>query len=338
MSEGEPSRRLLIVRLSALGDIIHTIPAVAALRAALPPADRIGWVVEAPYRELVEIVAPVDDVFTVATKRWRRAPFSGSTRADVARSWRELRGFGRGAASVDFQGLIKSAILPWVAGSSPRYGFASGVIREKPAAWFLERTVDLDPSQHVIEWNLALARAVAPKLARPEVDFRVFAADPDEKLGSFAGSVVLLPGAGKPNKQWPVERFRELARELRQRQGVTCVAAWGPGERQLAEAVADGGVAQLAPPTSLRELAYLLANARLVVGGDTGPLHLADALAVPVVGLFGPTNPRRNGPYAQLHSVVESFSSARTMEAVEVADVLHLAEQRLGQAERGAAR
>ncbi|HVE70949.1 MAG TPA: glycosyltransferase family 9 protein [Thermoanaerobaculia bacterium] len=127
-------------------------------------------------------------------------------------------------------------------------------------------------------------------------------------------AIVLLPGAGKANKLWPVERFRELAKRI----GPRALAVWGPGERELAEAIGT----RIAPPTNLRELAGLLQSAEVVIGADTGPLHLAAALGTKVVGLYGPTDPRRNGPYGQLDRVVGCFTTTKSMESISVNEVM----------------
>ena len=295
---------LLVIRLSAFGDVIHTIPAVVALRDALPETE-IAWAVEPAYAELVEIVARVRPI-RAELKQW------SVSRILAAR--RDVRGFG---TAIDFQGLIKSSLIAHASGASDRYGFARDVIREKPAAWFVNRPVAIDRSSHVVEWNLDLARAFAPSITRvPEVDFAPFAADPSGKLAGFDDRIVLLPGAGKPAKQWPVERFAELARRI----GSDALVAWGPGEEQLARAIG----AEVAPATNFRELAYMLGRARLVIGADTGPLHLAAALGTPVIALYGPTNPARNGPYGQLDRVVETFSTTKAMQSISVDDVMRL--------------
>ncbi|HYO76996.1 MAG TPA: glycosyltransferase family 9 protein, partial [Thermoanaerobaculia bacterium] len=133
-------------------------------------------------------------------------------------------------------------------------------------------------------------------------------------LDAFTNKIVFLPGAGKANKLWPVERFRELARRI----GSEVLAVWGPGERELAEEI---GV-PLAPPTNLRELAFILQQARVVIGGDTGPLHLAAALGAKVIGLYGPTDPRRNGPYGQLDNCVDRFRTTKLMHSITVEEVM----------------
>lgn len=311
-------KRLLVLRLSALGDVIHTIPAVTMLRDALPDT-RISWVVEAPYRELVELVAGVEAI-PVRLKKWSRAPMQ--SRSDMRAAMQAMRG---AAVAIDFQGLIKSAAIAALSRAKTRYGFDVDAIREKAAILFINERVQVDTTQHVIDQNLELARAVAGPALLP-----VRSSTTDTSAGPAwsafpqpvpgAAPVVFLPGAGKPNKQWPVERFRELTKRYPDH-----VIAWGPAEKELAEAI--GG--KLAPATNIRELAYLLAQAKVVVAGDTGPLHLAAALGTNVVGLYGPTNPRRNGPYGQLHRVVNHFQSSKSMESITVSEVVHRIDEAL---------
>ncbi len=293
-------KRVLVLRLSALGDVIHTIPAVAALREEA----RVQWVVEAPYRELVEIVAGVEAI-PVRMKQWVRSP------SLIAEAKRAMRG---AETSIDFQGLVKSAMLGWIAGAKERIGFDRNAIREKPALLFTNRKVHVDTTKHVIEQNLELFRSAVAELplsaslpkavadATALLKWDIYA-PPAEKTED----VVILPGAGKPNKLWPVDRWREVAKNT------NALIAWGPNERELAERI--GG--RLAPPTNLRELASLLRSATLVIGGDTGPLHLAAAMNTRVVGLYGPTNAWRNGPYGQLdHCIQEKSMDEISVEAV----------------------
>jgi lipopolysaccharide heptosyltransferase I len=292
--------KLLAIRLTAFGDVIHTVPAVVALRDL---GHEIVWVVERPYRDLVAVVARVDTI-SVSMKEWGHAFVSKRGEMFAARA--AMRGFD---AAIDFQGLIKSASLAWVSRAKLRYGFGRSAIREGPAGVFLNRRVDVDRAAHVVDQNLELARAVDSHVGgAPRVDFSHYPDDPSGKLRDLAGRVVLLPGAGKPEKQW--SRFPELARVI----GKDALVAWGPGERDLAESIG----ADVAPQTSLRELAWLLGHARLVIGGDTGPLHLAAALGTRVVGIYGPTNPLRNGPYGQLENVVESWSTSKSMDTINV--------------------
>jgi heptosyltransferase-1 len=303
MTDAAP-QRLLVIRLSAFGDVIHTIPAVAALREALPQTE-IAWAVEPAYAELVEIVARVKAI-RVSLKRW--------SFARIAAAWWDVRGF---STAIDFQGLIKSALIACVSGAGERYGFARDIIREKPAALFVNRPATIDRSKHVVEWNMDLARTFVPAITRlPDVDFTPFAQDASGQLARFTNRVVLLPGAGKPGKQWPVERFAELAKRI----GSDALVVWGPGEETLARSIG----AAVAPPTNFRELAFVLRHAKLVIGADTGPLHLAAALGTPLVGLYGPTDPARNGPFGQLDRVVSTFGRGKSMHDIAVDDVMRL--------------
>lgn len=290
--------RLLVLRLSALGDVIHTIPPVVSLKHAYD----IHWVVEAPYRELVEIVAGVHAI-PVRMKK------------DVRHAVRSVRTFEN---SIDFQGLIKSAALGWLSGAKTRHGFDRNAIREKAALLFINRKVAVDTSRHVIDQNLQLARGLATAgNATPNWN------DYPIAVPGYENAIVLLPGAGKPNKLWPIDRFRELAKHI----GPKALAVWGPGERELAEAIG----ARVAPPTNLRELAWILQKAELVIGADTGPLHLADALGTKVIALFGPTNPRRNGPYHQLQHCIDRFPTTKWMESIPVVEVMTMLEKVLAE-------
>ena len=284
--------RLLVIRLSALGDVVHTIPAVVALRERFD----VAWAVEAPYRELVETVAGVRAI-PVALKRW--------SLRNIREARRAVSGFD---VAIDFQGLVKSALLARASGAKHRIGFAAEFVRERPAAWLMNHCRHINPNRHVVEWNMQLA--VVEQV--PDVDFQKFTANGQQRT---ANDIIILPGAGRREKQWPY--FAELAKRI------DALAAWGPGEENLARATG----ARMAPPTNLRELARLLRNAQLVIGGDTGPLHLAAALGTPVIGLYGPTNPARNGPYGQLGNVVESYSTTRSMRSVGVDEVMRKIDQ-----------
>ncbi|MEO6487307.1 MAG: glycosyltransferase family 9 protein [Thermoanaerobaculia bacterium] len=297
--------RLLSVRLSALGDVIHAIPAVIGLTAA----GEVSWIVEAAYAEMVQIVAGVTPI-PVRLKRW-------SVR-EIVGAWRGVRSFD---VAVDFQGNIKSAAVTQASGAPARYGFDRDAVREGPAAWFYTKRVAIDRTRHVVDWNRDLAAAVTGYRLPATGNWSDYPADPEHKLDALRNRIVLLPGAGRPEKHWPLERFRELVGRHSD-----AVVAWGPGERDLAAGI--GGT--LAPPTNLRELAFLLRHARVVVGGDTGPLHLAAALGTKVIGLYGPTDPRRNGPYGQIDSTIDHYRSSRSMHTIEAGQVMRKIDEVMG--------
>ena len=311
--------RILVVRLSAMGDIIHAMPAVAALRAALPSV-AIGWLVEerwagllcAAYSARSGMPSPqrplADNIHTVDTKRWRNALLSGETRRGFLASISELKR-QRYDVAVDFQGLLRSSILMRLSGTRVRYGFARP--RESAASWFYTSAIAAQGT-HVIEQNLSLAQAVANtrlKLAPAEfprdeeAERKIESELAKRHIGKFA---ILNPGAGWGAKQWPTDRYGEVAKQLSE-SGVTPLINYGPGEENLAAAVegASGGSAQRIS-LSLGELIALTRRAALFIGGDTGPMHLAAALRVPIVAIFGPTDPVRNGPFGTSNIVLRS--------------------------------
>ena len=315
--------RLLIVRLSAMGDVIHTLPAAQALRDAFPEA-MIGWLIEERWAEL--LCAPraprrgprstqrplVDWVHTVNLKGWRRSLFEIPTLEKIARVWNDVRA-ARYQVAVDLQGAIRSAVLARWSGAPVVYGAAES--RESPASLWYTRQVGAR-GNHVIEQNLSVAEAVIQrKFSVPCVNFPVDLAGEAvcrEMLRGIRDYAILNPGAGWGAKRWPTARYGEVARQL-DREGIYCFVNCGPGEEQLGEEVsgASGGVAK-ALTLTITELIALMRGARLFVGGDTGPLHLAAALRVPVVAIFGPTDPARNGPYGTRSVVLRSPTSPTT--------------------------
>jgi lipopolysaccharide heptosyltransferase I len=320
---------LLVVRLGALGDIVHTVPAVAAITRALPGA-RIDWLVERKH-------LPVLDLFELDVRPIAIA--GGSVRAFLD-AMRGLRANGYDVA-MDFQGLLKSAILARSSGARRVVGFSRDALREPIAGRFYTEHVTPGPARHVIAKNLALVRAVGVESDQIRVPLKRSSEErSNERLA------VLNPGAGWPNKQWPPDRFGAVAAGLRTSRNLRSVVTWGPGEEPLARAVVDSsrGAAELAPATTLPHLMTLLASAALVVSGDTGPIHLAAAAGTPIVGLFGPTDPARNGPWSVSDLTVSRFSecvchhkrrchrATRCLDDITVEEVLAAAEARLDRA------
>jgi heptosyltransferase I len=314
--------RLLIVRLGAMGDIIHTLPAAAALRAAFPAAT-LGWVVEQRWAELLGTSSAlrlgprspgrplVDHLHTVNTKGWRTSMTSAETWKQIAAAAREVRDQGYEVA-IDFQGAIRSALIAKLSRANTIYGFERP--RETLARTVYDRRVSARGA-HVIEQNLSLAEEVAGRALAPAG--AVFPSDEvsarewerrlqDQRIGKFA---LLNPGAGWGAKQWPAERYGQVARAL-ETDGFTPIVNSGPGEEDLARAVRQASNdAAVVVTCSIIQLIALTRRASLFIGGDTGPLHLAAALAVPVVGIFGPTDPARNGPFGTRSIVLRSPSS-----------------------------
>ncbi len=320
------SPSILVLRLSAFGDVLHTMPAVASLRASLPPETRLGWVVEKPLAELVRLVAPVDEVFVASTRSWRRAPLSAASRGEVTSLRRGLREFAGEQTAIDFQGLVKSSVVGVMAGASVRYGFDRSAVREPLSLLMTNRKIRVERG-HVVDMNLQLAAAAGAVEPPPALDFSRFEDDPSGRIARCVNSrtVVLNPGAGHRAKRWSVEKFARLAERIAAELQLEPLVIWGPGEESDSESIVSRSSATLAPPTTLRELAFLLRRCRLMVSGDTGPLHLAAALGTGVVGLYGPTDPSRNGPYGQLDRCVSTWETTRSLEAISVDDVIRMA-------------
>jgi heptosyltransferase-1 len=351
--ERAPANRLLIVRLSAMGDVLHALPAVGALRQAFPAA-KIGWVIEERWAEL--LCAPgtarcgerseqrpvADCVHTVRLKEWRRSLFSRQTARQISHAWNEVRAAGYDVA-VDIQGSIRSAVLARWSKAPEIFGPIEPW--EKPAAWFYTHKV-ITREQHVVEQAHSLAEAIVggpldeatPELPRdPRSENSVNSKLEQLRLVNFA---LLNPGAGWGAKQWPAERYGAVARELA-KAGLPSVVNYGPGEEGLADIVMrESGGAARPMQSTISELMALLRRAKLFIGGDTGPMHLAAALKVPVVALFGPTDPARNGPYGTARVVLRDSVSVTShrrsagpdpgLLRIQVEDVLQAAEKLLG--------
>ena len=297
--------RILIVKLGSIGDIVHTLPSLAAIRRALPRAE-ISWVVERRSAEILRDNPFLNRLIEVDTKALRRWPVSGETLLAPRQQLRRLRASTFDIA-LDFQGLLKSAAIARLSGAPRRYGFAREHLREPASRFLLTDTVRVPSRTHIIRKNLALA-AGALRLQVSEVAgdfaFPVGISRRDEleagEIISRVGErfVLLNPGGGWPTKLWSAERFGALADALWTHHGLPSVVTYGPGERALAETVtkasrATGAAAACSP--SLKGFYALARRAALYVGGDTGPTHLAVAAGTPVVGLFGPTEWWRNG-------------------------------------------
>ncbi|HXJ05951.1 MAG TPA: glycosyltransferase family 9 protein [Candidatus Acidoferrum sp.] len=283
--------RFLVVRLSSLGDIVHTFPAVSALRETFPSAE-IAWLTHPRWKLLVECSGLASQVWAAET---RSIP---SLRKTIEALRRE-----RWDAAIDYQGLWKSAALPFFGGVKRRIGFSSETIREFGVPILYTDRVRCSAT-HIADQNGELslrARARNPvalfTLHVPQVD-DCGIRDHMHSLG-LDRYIVLSPGGGWRSKCWPPERFGQLCKMIRDSIGLRCVVNYGPGEDDLALAVREcSGDADPVPYNGpLGPLMALLRNAGCIVGGDTGPLHLAIALGAPTVAIFGPTDPARNGPY-----------------------------------------
>ena len=329
--------RVLIVKLGALGDVVHAIPVAAALRRAFPAA-RIDWLVGAKHREILDLVPVID----------RRLVMNDSR---MVAAIRELRGNDYDVA-IDLQGLIKSAALARASRAPRVIGFAARYARERLASWFYTEAYDPGgggmyhvDERHVIYTNLGILETLGIHAGVPEFPIDRVASQVAADVAARTGGryAILNPGAAWPNKRWMPARFGAVAAELRGRNGLTSVVVWGPGEESLAREVVDrsSGAAILSPKTTIADLVALARGASLYLAGDTGPAHIAAAVGTPVVGIYGPTRPSRNGPWAaadvtvsrsdvcQCHHLRQCRLKTMCLEDIQIDEVVAAAERRL---------
>jgi heptosyltransferase-1 len=301
--------RILIIRLGAIGDVVHTLPSLAALRRRYPRA-YLAWAVERGGATEVLRGSPfLDELIVLDMRAWRRGMLDSEMRTAMAEARRKLSKFD---LAIDFQGLLKSAFLPRLAGINRRIGFDFGALREPAAGLLLTERVQVDDTIHIIEKNLELVRHLGCRSDDP-YGFPIVVDPADEEFAQRLTEQVsqpfalLNPGGGWATKLWQPEKFGHLADRLRQKYGFHSFITYGPGEEKLAEAAAQGSRFRAAHQiaSSLKEFFALAQRAELFVGGDTGPMHLAAAAGTPVVALFGPSSARRNGPFDPNDIIVE---------------------------------
>ena len=294
---------ILIVRTSALGDVVQALPVLTAVRRQLPAA-RIGWVVEAPFAPLLRGHPALDELLEVRLREWRRRPLSRRTWRQVRRFLGRLDGFAPQVV-LDLMGNHKAGLLAAITLADRRIGLGRAWRREPSSALWMSETVAAHGA-HAVDRMLSVLDGLGLRREPASFGLEPLARAPlpgELREGPFA---VVLPGAAWDNKRYPPERWGEVARLLAAAPGLPTLVAAGPGEEPLAAAVeaAAAGTAQALPVLALPELATLLRRATLVLGGDTGPLHLAHALGTPVCCVMGPTDPERHGPYLAPERVV----------------------------------
>lgn len=320
MSEaaGRPGQHIGIVRLTSLGDVIHTLPVAAAIRDHLPAA-RIAWMVEEHDQVLLRGNPLVDEILIVPLRRWRRSVFAGRL-AGVAREMREVKARLRALrldVTIDVQGWThKTSPIVAFTRAPIRIGFDWTHARSPWSTFFTTHHVAPPPeAAHIVDQNLALLRPLGIVAAArfvlpdwPDAERRV-----EEWIASrgngAARPIVLLPSTRGRRKLWPAASYAQLSRRLAETTGATVVIAASPREQPLLDEIqARAGMPRLLSyaPEPVTDLARFLRRSRLVVGNDTGPLHLAAMAGVPTIGLFGPTRGARNGPYGPACSYLQS--------------------------------
>ncbi len=302
--------RILIIKLGSIGDVVHTLPAVASLKKAFPLAE-IDWLVERKSSIILKNNPLLHQVIEVDTQRWRRSWIQPRVVREVLNQFWRLRE-RRYDLALDFQGLWKSAALGYFSGARQRIGLGKSWLREPGCRVLYSQTVAVPAeSQHIIDINGALVRGLGAPIGEYRFDLRVPETDEcyiSSQLSAhqIKDFLILNPGGGWETKNWEPENFGQLHLRLRKATRLQSVLTWGPGEEPLVERVCQAS--QEDPPvvfsTNIPQFIALVRRARLFVGGDTGPLHLAAACQTPIVGIYGPTNPARNGPFDRADRVV----------------------------------
>jgi len=299
----EHPQRFLVIRLSSLGDIVHALPAVSALGETFPAAE-IHWAVERRYAMLLEGNPFVHHLVEFNTLGWRGRLLSAVTLEEMVREISALRDVTYEAA-IDFQGLWKSAGIARLSRAGRRVGFAEYWMREPGAAALYTDRVSPRGRKHVIEMNLALVEQLGARPGRwnfplprnPEDENHV-----EKQLASrgVQDFIILNPGGGWKAKCWDPENYAELIRRLEAGGSYQFLLTGSPGEEELIRRIlAFAGPTRASYfPSTIGQFIALARRARLLVGGDTGPLHLAAAVGTPVVAIYGPTHPDRNGPFS----------------------------------------
>lgn len=301
----QPRERILIVRTSALGDIVHALPVLVRLRELNPDA-RIGWVVESVFAPLLEGHPDLDELIPVGLRSWRHRAFS-------TRTWREIAAFSSAIDAfspdivLDLMGTHKSGVIGAFSLADRRFGLARADRREPSSAIWLSDTVPAQ-GRHAVDRMLSVLAALEEDGSTREVEFggnRLAEASCTGGPPTGSRYALLHPRTAWANKNYPEASWSTVVRLLKQRAGLVTWVAWGPGEEQAARTVArDGGARVLGELATFPQLVALSKKAAVVLGGDTGPVHLAHALETPVVCVMGPTDPERNGPYASPESSV----------------------------------
>lgn len=304
-----PRQRILIVKLSALGDIIHTMPIAAGIKEAYPDTF-IGWLVSRPYHELLEGCPYIDRIFIFERRRWGGLTNFWKNRhgfAQVVRSIRESR-FG---TVLDFQGLLRSAFFTVIAGAPQTIGFANA--RELAFLAYNDKVMPPTLSMHAVERYRLLSQRLGPFPISEKFPFALTDTHREKvrELGTATPLVVFVPGARWLNKRWPPRYFSQLADLLLSRYPVRIVLAGSKEDTEIGEQLLQGvnepgRVVNWIGKTSLKELVALMAAAKFVVTNDSGPMHIAAAVGTPTVALFGPTDPVRTGPYGKQHIVIKA--------------------------------
>ena len=296
-------KNILIIKPSALGDIIMAMPAMSALHRNFPNA-KISWLVRTEFAPMIENHPHLDNIILFDRRFLGKAWYNPRAFAAVISLIWRLHSF-RFDAVFDFQGLFRTASLSWLSGSKKRFGIAKA--REFAHLFYTQKIQQDKDCIHLVDYYLKILQAagvtdtsvefVLPENPQAEESIRKLLDEHNIKSNSYA---VFVPGSAHLDKCWPAERFAALAEKISGKFGLPIVAAGTDSEKSIVEKMkdtADVPIVNLAGKTKISDLTALLKGAKLVVSNDTGPGHIAAALAVPLVLIFGRSNPARVAPY-----------------------------------------
>lgn len=297
----EPPRRILIIKPSALGDVVHTLPVLSLLRRRWPDA-HIAWLVNRAFASLLTGHPLLNDVIVFDRGRFRRGWWNPAASVELYGFFRSLR-VSAFDLVIDLQGLLRSGWMTMATRAPVRVGFSNA--RELAHLFYTHRVPVATMDQHAVERYLSVCESLG--CGRGPVEFPFHVTDDDRAavarlIDGVGGYAVLLPGTNWATKRWPVEHFAALVDPLRRDRGLATIVAGAASDKSIASQIA--GALDLTGKTNLRELVALLGGASLVIANDSGPMHIAAALGRPLVTLFGPTNPLRTGPYRRPDSVL----------------------------------
>jgi lipopolysaccharide heptosyltransferase I len=303
--------RILIVKLGSIGDVVHALPVLRTIRHNLPEA-YIAWIIEDKAKEILDGNKDINKVITINTKKWRKR-LNISTLKEIFSIVKALRE-DRFDAAIDLQGLLKSGVISILSGAKTTIGFDSKNCREYLNILFTNKKISSsDKDVHVVDKNLSLLKPFGFKEIKKEFSLS-YSPEDDEYINEFFKKngvgkkpiIAVNPGAGWKTKEWGIKNYAEMCNRIIKEIDADVILTWGPGEDAMIKGVTASMSCSplVAPPTSLGQLIALLKRCRLFVGGDTGPLHIAAALKIPTVAIYGPSSPQRNGPYGDNHIIV----------------------------------
>lgn len=329
-------RKILIVKPSALGDIVHSLPFLHAVKSRFPGAE-VHWVVANGLDELLEDHPLVEKLWVIHKEEWKQIAKVKETARALRRLFTQLRR-ERYDAAIDLQGLFRSGMISWFTAATFRIGFQEA---REGSRWFYTHRVVGGAEVHAVERYLKIAAFMGCDTREKVFPFPPVAEDSPVVQGLPPFYAVMAPAAGKEANRWPAPRFGSLAAKLPFPSMVVAGRADETIARTVVEA-SNGRAVSLAGKTSLKELIAVIRGARFLVSNDTGPMHIAAALNIPVFAIFGPANPLRTGPYGSIHTVVQAQVPCapcyrwkkchdwKCLEAIRVDDVLDVIQRQMG--------